>query len=186
MSRPEELRSATENTLHDLIADDALKFRILQKAAQQKTAGKTYGFPAIPVFCSVLAVLLITVVALNSLQAVPDAGPGDLISFTAGNSDSLAVSVFPEGCSPDDVVSVSMDQDVAITDSESCARLAQVLLEKATVAEKFVPSGNTGVTFVFEDGQTLTFSAEDPCLAGNDGRCWNCPEFFSEFSQLTE
>ena len=32
MSRPEELRQITENTLHSLIADESLKFKILQKA----------------------------------------------------------------------------------------------------------------------------------------------------------
>ena len=37
MSSPEDLRQITENTLHSLIADESLKYRILQKAASSET-----------------------------------------------------------------------------------------------------------------------------------------------------
>ena len=54
MSRIEELRQVTDQTLHGLTADDSLKFRILQKAAGGEETKKPY-FKPVPVFCVRLA-----------------------------------------------------------------------------------------------------------------------------------
>ena len=95
MSRPEELRQITENTLHSLIADESLKFKILQKAASSEQNDMSRQKRIIPAFCTVLAFLLIAVFSLNSIRAVPGSEPGELNSFVAGGSDA-AVSLFPE------------------------------------------------------------------------------------------
>ena len=71
MSRPEELRQITENTLHSLIADESLKFKILQKAASSEQNDMSRQKRIIPAFCTVLAFLLIAAFSLNSIRAVP-------------------------------------------------------------------------------------------------------------------
>ena len=100
MSRPEELRQITENTLHSLIADESLKFKILQKAASSEQNDMSRQKRIIPAFCTVLAFLLIAAFSLNSIRAVPGSEPGELNSFVAGGSDA-AVSLFPEDFDPE-------------------------------------------------------------------------------------
>ena len=186
MSRLEELRNVSDNTLHNLIADDALKFRILQKAAEQTMPKDTHGFRPVPILCTVLAALLIAVVALNALQAVPSSGPGDLNSFTAGNSDPLASSLFPDGYKAESVVSLVIKDTGNINSSEQCSMLAGILIDQASADETVQPIPDKDLTFAFEDGKALSFQVKEPYLIGNDGQCWYCPAFFSELNKLIQ
>ena len=186
MSMPEELRSVTDNTLHGLIADDALKFRILQKAAaEHNRRNGMHALRAVPLLCTVLAALLIIVTALNGLQAVPSSGPGNLISFTAGNDETLTESVFPGHYSPDSVVSIDMD-GMTISNPERCSLLASILADKASAGNLSVAAGKKLLTFSFSDGKSISYHTEEPYLIGTDGRCWYCPDFFREFIGLSE
>ena len=184
MSKPEELRLVAENTLKGLTADDSLKFRILQKAAGETASERRRFMRPVPVLCSVLAVMLVAVLALNTLQAVPSAEPGNINSFTAGGADPGA-SLFPEGFDAGSVGSVIFNGTI-IMDSENCAVLASSLLEHSS--ETDLPEVSTGSVLKITDknGISVSFTAEDPYLVRSDGRAWSCPAFFSSLEAMTE
>ena len=169
MSRPEELRQITENTLHSLIADESLKFKILQKAASSEQNDMSRQKRIIPAFCTVLAFLLIAVFSLNS--------------FVAGGSDA-AVSLFPEDFDPDSVLSVEMEHVGTISDPDQCHALAQLLLQQSTQADHADPVADGKLIVSGSEGQTYVFQIRDPYLISESGICWSCPGFFSEFSNM--
>ena len=73
MSDPAKLREASEKVLYGLRADDTLKQKILMKAAAGGDTGSRRAFRPLPVFCGVVAALLVAVIALNGLEpAVPE------------------------------------------------------------------------------------------------------------------
>ena len=183
MSKPEELRLVAENTLNGLTADDSMKFRILQKAAGDAESKRVRILRPVSVLCTVLAVMLVAVIALNTLQAVPSAGPGNINSFTAGSADSDA-HLFPEGFDPDSVTSVSFNGFI-ISDSGKCTELVSTLIERAS--ETNPPEISAGSPLEISDGRgiTVTFTAEAPFLIGDDGRTWFCSEFFDAFEIYT-
>lgn len=186
MSSPEELRQVTEKTLHSLIADESLKFRILQKAASSEQNDSSRRKNLIPAFCTILAVLLIAAVSLNSIRTVPASVPGELNSFTAGGTDSDIPLLFPEGFHPDTVVSIEMENVGTVDDPEQCAALANILLHQSVqVAEPdSVIDGKLFVTT--SEGQIYTFHISDPYLTGGNHICWSCPGFFSDFNKMVE
>ena len=183
MSRPEELRQITENTRHSLIADESLKFKILQKAASSEQNDMSRQKRIIPAFCTVLAFLLIAVFSLNSIRAVPGSEPGELNSFVAGGSDA-AVSLFPEDFDPDSVLSVEMEHVGTISDPDQCHALAQLLLHQSTQADHADPVADGKLIVSGSEGQTYVFQIRDPYLISESGICWSCPGFFSEFSNM--
>ena len=136
MSRIEELREVTDQTLHGLTADDSLKFRILQKAAGGEETKKPY-FKPVPVFCAACAVLLVMVMALNSLKPVSNT-PGEINVFAAGSTEKPAdmeqAGLLPAGFEAGSVVSVELDGVGSVTDLEKCASLAGMLDGRILVA----------------------------------------------------
>ncbi len=182
MSRPEELRQITENTLHSLIADESLKFRILQKAASSEHQDRSYGRKLVPVFCTVLAALLIAAISLNSIQAVPSSAPGELNSFTAGGTNTS--SLLPEDFNPDSVLSVRIEHLGSIDDSDHCSALTQLLLDQSVQAD-LIDSVTDGKLFITtSEGESYVFLIRDPYLISQDNQCWSCPAFFSQFNKL--
>ena len=185
MSRPEDLRQAAENTLYGLKADDALKFRILQKAAvssvkPQRSLNRTF-----PVLCTVLAALLIAVVALNSLQAIPSGGPGEINVFAAGMTDS-GNGMFPADFDPASVISITLEDSEPVTSPEQCSALAGILLDHAQPAESSDPSDQLTVLIASKDGLSYSFFANDPYLSDANGHCWYCPAFFTELNHISQ
>ena len=67
MNKLERLPEYTDSILHGLTADQALKHRILKEAAEQPKKKNILLFHAVPVLCSMIAVLLFAVVLLNEL-----------------------------------------------------------------------------------------------------------------------
>lgn len=184
MSSPEDLRHITESTLHSLIADESLKFRILQKAASAEQMDKSRRKKLIPVFCTVLAVLLIAAVSLNSIQAVPASGPGVLNSFTAGGAD--APSPLPEDFSPDSVLSVEMELRGKTTDPDQCNALAQLILHQSVPADLEDPVSCGKLIITTSEGTTYVYGISEPYLIDPNNQCWSCPAFFSEFNNMNK
>ena len=178
MNRIEDLRSVSENTLHGLIADDSLKFRILRKAAGEKETRRGFSFRTVPALCGVLAALLVMVLALNTLQPVPAAGPGEINVFAAGSAGQENETVFMKDFSPDSVVSVELEGSFRTDDPEKCAFLAGILAGKAEKIEAVEIEGDIHLILTASEGTQMTFTVCDPYLIGEDGRCWSCPEFF--------
>ncbi len=183
MSSPEDLRQITENTLHSLIADDSLKYRILQKAASSEQTDRLRRKKLIPVFCTVLAALLIAAVSLNSLQSVPSSGPSELNSFTAGKTDNVS-SVFPEDFNPDSVLSLEIERLGTIVDADQCSALSLLLLNQSVPADTADPVAGDRLIVTTSNGNTYVFMTENPYLISTDHQCWSCPAFFREFSSL--
>ena len=180
MNRIEDLRSVSENTLHGLVADDSLKFRILQKAASGETETRRgLSFRIVPALCGVLAALIVMVLALNTLRPVPAAGPGEIIVFAAGGAGQENEFIFNEGFSPESVVSVELEGSFRTDDPEKSAFLAGVLADRAQKTEGVEIEGDIHVILTAADGTKMTFTVCKPYLVGDeDGRCWSCPEFF--------
>ena len=185
MSRPEELRQITENTLHSLIADESLKFKILQKAASSEQNHRSRQKKVIPAFCTVLAVLLIAALSLNSIRSVPGSEPGELNSFIAGGSDA-AVSLLPEDFDPDSVSSVEMENLGTINDPDQCTALVQLLLHQSIPADHPDSAADGKLIVSASEGQTYIFHIRDPYLISENGICWSCPAFFSEFNNMMQ
>lgn len=179
MNRIEDLRSVSENTLHGLVADDSLKFRILQKAAGETKPRSGFSFRTVPALCCVLAALIVAILALNTLQPVPTAGPGEIKVFAAGSAGQENVSAFRDKIDPASVVSVELEGSVPITNPEKCASLAGILADKAEKAFTEI-EGENHLILTVSDGTAYTFTVCNPYLIDDaDGSCWSCPEFFS-------
>lgn len=188
MSDLEQLRQATENTLHELTADESIKFRIV-KAAAVANDTKTHlnhSIRPIPLICSVLAVLLICVFALNSLQPVPSNVPGNLNSFTAGSSDSDISSFFPDSFDHNSVSSISLDNTL-LTDHNLCSLLINILQNQTVLAEPSKDLTQQGsISIVTSDGNVYSYDLQNPFLISQDGKWWSCPGFFTEMARLPE
>ena len=107
MIKLENLREETESALYGLTADDSLKYRILQKAAQTPIEEKKRIFRPFPVLCSVLAVLLLLTVALNQVRPLSTVEAGDITVFAAGRKEEGSTSVF-SNISASDIVSMDV------------------------------------------------------------------------------
>lgn len=183
MSRLEQLRRITDNTLHDLKADDALKFRILREAAGQKSVEK---HPArfVPVVCTALAALLVCVLALNKLQPVPSAVPGEINAFAAGNTDSKPQHILSEEFDTGSVFSMEYNGQLTVTDPEQCERLAGILITASEAAGSAAGSPAGTLVIIMRDGTEYRFDAGEPCLTDGYGRQWISQAFFDELNKL--
>ena len=90
MSDPAKLREASEKVLYGLRADDTLKQKILIKAAAGGDAGSRRAFRPLPVFCGVVAALLVAVIALNGLEPAVPAGSVEINVFAAGDNETVS------------------------------------------------------------------------------------------------
>ena len=188
MSNLEHLRQAAENTLHELTADEALKNKIFQKAADQNNTDThpSRSLRPIPLLCSFLAVLLIGVFALNALQPVPSSVPGELNSFTAGSSDSNTASIFPDDFIADSVSSIKLDETRIITDQNQCSLLVGILLNQAVQTEASESLSQESMIITVLDGSVFSFELHKPFLISQDGHWWSCPDFFTELDHTAE
>ncbi len=188
MSRIEELRQVTDQTLHGLTADDSLKFRILQQAASGTETKKPSVRP-LPVLCAAFAALLVMVLALNSLKPVSNV-PGEINVFAAGSTEKPAdmeqAGLLPAGFETGSAVSVELDGAGSVTDPEKCAFLAEILAGKASPSEHVYAACGNHLKITSADGTVLTFGANEPYLIAEDGSCWSCPEFFNEMKKEIE
>lgn len=183
MSRPEDLRKVTEITLHSLIADESLKFRILQKAVSYEQNERSRQKKLIPLFCTVLAALLIAAVSLNSIKSLPASGPGDLNSFTAGGTN-IATSIFPEDFRPDSVLTVEMENLGTISDPDQCTVLTKILLNQSVPSDDADPVQDGKLIVTTSEGESYVFMVRNPYLINGDNRRWSCPAFFREFNNM--
>ena len=188
MSNLERLRQATENTLHDLTADDSLKFRILQKASMdhEPVSHSTRTLRPIPLLCTVAAVLLIGIIALNSYHPVPASVPGELNSFTAGSDKSDSGPVFPAEFDPENVSSVEFSQFGVYSKQEQCNTIIDILQNQAMTAEPSELVSEDRMVVTMSDDTKLIYRIQPPYLIGQDGQWWLCHELFDALNHFTE
>ena len=193
MKRLEELRDVTDTVLAGLTADESLKHKILQRAAEYSDESSMRSFRPLPVLCSVITVLLVAVCLLNSLHPVTPAGSVEMNVFAAGSDDIIQ----PEDDSvrhnenevirlilPEDAVSVELSGSGVINDAQQCVSLIETLCQYAVPACSDSSEGDTSVIITFSDGSVLTFKAEEPFLIGEEQ--WSCPEFFRLIQQMLD
>ena len=188
MSRIEELRQVTDQTLHGLTADDSLKFRILQQAAAGTETKKPFIRP-LTVLCAAFAALLVMVLALNTLKPVSNV-PVAINVFAAGNTEKPAdmeqAGPLPGGFESDSAVSVELEGAGSVTNPEKCALLAGIISGQAAPAEHVYAACGNHLKITLADGTILTFGADEPYLIAEDGSGWSCPEFFTELRKAIE
>ena len=183
MKNPEELREISDKVLFGLTADDSLKQRILQNAVSTGRTSSRKLFSPIPAFCTVIAMLLITVGVLNSIRPVDPAATVEMNVFSAGSVDispspDASDSVFPAGFQAETVVSVELAGRTAITDPQKCRALTDTLMN-CTVSDES-PDMNDAVkmTILCDNGDRYHYNASDPYIS-DDSHCWSCENFFS-------
>ncbi len=182
MKNPEELREISDKVLFGLTADDSLKQRILQNAVSTGRTSSRILFSPIPAFCTVIAMLLITVGVLNSIRPVDPAATVEMNVFSAGSVDispspDASDSVFPAGFQAETVVSVELAGRNAITDPQKCRALTDALMN-CTVSDES-PDMNDAVkmTILCDNGDSYHYNASDPYIS-DDSQCWSCDIFF--------
>ncbi len=187
MKNPEELREISDKVLFGLTADDSLKQRILQNAVSTGRTSSRKLFSPIPAFCTVIAMLLITVGVLNSIRPVDPAATVEMNVFSAGSVDispspDASDSVFPAGFQAETVVSVELAGRNAITDPQKCRALTDALMN-CTVSDES-PDMNNAVkmTILCDNGDSYHYNASDPYIS-DDSQCWSCDIFFSLCSE---
>lgn len=182
-----KLREATDKVLHGLNADESLKHRILQRAAAEDNK-RQHVFRALPAFCSVVAVLLVAVAALNGLQPVSPAGSVEMYVFAAGEKETIPPekesSPLPEGFDPEDVISIELSGVGIIRDSVHCTALTRTLMNGSQKTEPFTASGDVLLQITTSSGNVYRFETDEPYLSGE--AYWTCPGFFTLFHRLLD
>ena len=191
MSDPAKLREASEKVLYGLRADDTLKQKILMKAAAGGDTGSRRAFRPLPVFCGVVAALLVAVIALNGLEPAVPAGSVEINVFAAGDNETVPPAEDGTGeaavlaiADPDQVVSVELKGVGTVTDPEQCASLLQVLTGEARPASDGVPSPDGVLKITYSSGDVALYQTKEPYLTGDAS--WTCQGFFSLFRPLAD
>ena len=191
MSDINKLREVSDQVLHELTADESLKQRILEKAADSSKASPVRTFRPLTVFCYIMVLLLAAAVALNRLQPVDPAADVEINVFAAGNKETVPPEELTEetdrilaGIDPEEVVTVKFSESDTITDPELCASLIRILIDDATPAEE--PETDYGEKLIIrtERGSEIVFETAAPYLVGD--RCWICQSFFSLLQEITD
>lgn len=184
MMNPEMLREETEKSLFSLTADASLKNRILQKAAQTARASdrKPVVHPVMAL-CTVVAALLLMVVALNHIHPTDPVAPGEVTVFAAGGKDESASVPFTE-IDAETVSSIRFKDTGIITDSDLCSSLIRILQSDSKSAIGVSLTSSDKLIVRMADNTQYEFTVEEPYLAGEE--CWSCPSFFSRIHELTD
>ena len=184
MINPEMLRDETEKSLFGLTADDSLKARILQKAAQtaEASARKPVIHPVIAL-CTVVAALLLMVVALNHIHPTDPFSPGEVTVFAAGGIDESA-SVPLSRINTESISSIRFGDTAVITDPELCSSLVRILQNESAIADGVSLSSSDKMIIRMTDDSQYEFTVEEPFISAE--QCWSCPAFFLRVHELTD
>ena len=176
MIQPEELRSATDKALCNLTADESLKQRILLKASQTSETSRDRISRPVLKLCAVVGVLLLMVIALNSVRPLSPSAPSEMNVFAAGGKDTSTVSPFSEIDA--EQVSVISVGDIVYQDETLCAELIRILQSEAKESDAEIPSGGERIIIRMKNGTEHVFSLSEPYLF-NDVKCWTCRGLFT-------
>ena len=175
MIQPEELRSATDKALHGLTADESLKQRILLKASQTTQTSRNSVSRPVLKLCAVVGVLLIMVVALNSVRPFSPSTPGEMNVFAAGGKDTASATPFSQ-IEIDNVSGVSIGS--IHYDDALGADVIRILQSEAKEADADIPIGDDRIVIRMKDGKEYVFGISEPYVY-NDSNCWTCNGLFS-------
>jgi len=173
--QPEELRSATDKALHGLTADESLKQRILLKASQNTQPSRNSVSRPVLKLCAVVGVLLLMVVALNSVRPLSPSTSGEMNVFAAGGKDTASATPFSQ-IDIDDVSGISIDG--VDYDDALGADVIRLLQSEAKETDADIPAGNNYIVIRMKNGKEYAFGISEPYVY-NDSKCWTCSGLFS-------
>ncbi|MBR5961243.1 MAG: hypothetical protein IKZ98_09635 [Clostridia bacterium] len=176
MIQPEELRSATDKALSGLTADESLKQRILLKASQSTQTSRDSVFRPVMKLCAVVGVLLLMVVALNSVRPLSPSAPGEMNVFAAGGKDTAAAAPFAQ-IDIDHVSGITVG-GIVYQNDDRCADMIRILQSEAKETDADIPANGEQIVIQMDDGTEHTFGISEPYVYSND-KCWICSGFFS-------
>ena len=175
MIKLEDLRHETDSALYGLTADDSLKYRILQKAAQTSVNKKQRMHP-FPILCSVLALLLLMLVGLNQIRPLSPVTPGEMTVFAAGGTDEISIPAF-SSIEASDVSSLELASVGTVNDPDLCYSLIKTLQSNSKPAAIDNIPDQDKLLIHMKNGCIYEYAAYAPYLS--DGVCWECQSFFS-------
>ncbi len=192
MSDLNKLREVSDQILHELTADESLKQRILEKAADTSKVSPISTFRPLPVFCSIMVLLLTAAVVLNRLQPVNSAADVEMNVFAAGNRETVPpedgltgeTGSILTGIEPEDIVAVELSGSDTITDPELCVSLIRILIDEAVPAEEPETDKDEKLIIRTGHGSEIVFDIAAPYLVGD--RCWLCRPFFSMLQEIAD
>ena len=197
MKRPEDLPQITDHLLRDLTADQAMKTRILQRAARETYQPDRPAFRrTLPAACFAVAARLLLVFLLTGKTALPSVTePGEITVFTAGSvpdsfsdADTASESGFFAGIGiePERIVSIEIEDTTVVSDRQKCFDIADLLNRQAIPArlpdESSVRYRTAG--FVTDDGTRFACQVCEPYLKSDS--LWSCAAFFDAIRQETQ
>ncbi len=175
MIQPEELRSATDKALYGLTADESLKQRILLKASQTTETRRDSVFRPVMKLCAVVGVLLLMVVALNSVRPLSPSTPGEMNVFAAGGKDTAGTPFSQIDIKK--VAGISIGS-VDYQDEARCAEMIRMLQSESKEADVEIPDNGERIVIRMEDGKEYAFCINEPYVF-NDEKCWTCSGLFT-------
>lgn len=176
MIQPEELRSATDKALYGLTADESLKQRILLKASQTTQSNRdSFVFRPVLKLCAIVGVLLLMVVALNSVRPLSPSAPGEMNVFAAGGKDTTG-TLFSQ-IDVDSVSGVSVGS-IDYADKAQCVEMIRVLQSEARETDTDIPADGEKMIIRMKDGTEHLFYIREPYVYKDD-KCWTCAGLFA-------
>ena len=175
MIQPEELRSATDKALYGLTADESLKQRILLKASQTSQSRRDNVFRPVMKLCAVVGVLLLMVIALNSVRPLSPSTPGEMNVFAAGGKDT-AGTPFSQ-IDLNDVSGVTVGS-VDYHDKTQYTELIRILQTESKETDAETPENGERIVIRMKDGKEYSFGISEPYVF-NEDKCWTCSGFFT-------
>lgn len=176
MNSLEKLPELTEKALGGLTADETLKFRILNKAAETPAEDKrSFLRPAIGLVAA--AVLMVCVLlVLNGRDAVPSPEETPILrSFPAGAVSSSGI--LPTDVDAFGAESIESAATGKVTDSKTLESLLKALSSAVKAEVPAEASAEDELVLRCKNGAEFKWGLHEPYLSSEDGT-WSCPGFF--------
>ncbi len=177
MNRLENLPEITEKALGGLTADEALKFRILEKAAASPAEEKrSFLRPALGVVVAA-ALMVCVLLVLNGREAVPAPEETPILrSFPAGAVS--ASGILPADAEAFGVSFLETAAGDKVTDNETVDALLKALRSAEKAEAPAGASAEGELTLQCKNGAVYKWTLHEPYLSVGE-ETWSCPAFFS-------
>ena len=184
-----EFRNMTDHALFGLTADDSLKQKILTKASEYPDHTVSRNYHIIPVFCTVLTALILSVVLLNGMQPVNPSAPGEINVFAAGshhysNDEEVQSDSILPGIDDHSVRFLEVQGLGTIDDSDLCADLIRILQNRSEKVDDQNRIPQKKLLVSLDNGNAFEFYMDDPYIFNGD--YWLCPDFFSKIHEISD
>ena len=185
------LHEYTDTVLHGLVADEALKHRILNHAAESGSNRKGSFVRPVAVLCTMLSVFLLMIIVLNGINPVSNENQNTMHFFSAGKNETekpgfSASSVFLSGFDVHDIKQINCATLGTVRNADTCILLVRILTEQAVPGKHdFAEDPEDTLSIQMSNGSTVVLPFSEPYLF-KDSECWKCERFFDEYRKAAE